>query len=109
MALIVATLVAFLLLEPPWRWLLIAGGVAVEAGEAAAMLRYSRRRRPATGAEAMVGALGTVVAPCRPEGTARVGGELWQARCPDGVDAGARVRVRAVEGLTLVVEPAPDR
>ena len=108
MALLVATLVAFLVLEPPWRWLLIAGGVAIEAGEAFLTLRYGRRRRPVAGPEAMVGALGTVVSPCRPDGSVRVAGELWHARCAAGADAGARVRVLAVDGLTLLVEPAPD-
>ncbi len=69
-------------------------------------LRWSRRRRPAVGAEALVGAEAEVVEPCRPVGTVRVRGELWRARCERGAGAGERVRVRAVEGLELVVEPA---
>jgi membrane protein implicated in regulation of membrane protease activity len=33
-----------------------------------------------------------------------VRGELWRARSETPLHAGERVRVRAVEGLTLVVE-----
>ena len=36
----------------------------------------------------------------------KIGGEIWQARCDGGCDAGTKVVVRAIEGLTLVVDPA---
>ncbi len=55
------------------------------------------------GVEALLGAVAEVVEPCNPDGWVRVGGELWRARCEAGAEAGARVRVRAVDGLTLVV------
>jgi membrane protein implicated in regulation of membrane protease activity len=32
-----------------------------------------------------------------------VHGELWEARCDDGADAGETVHVDAVDGLALVV------
>jgi membrane protein implicated in regulation of membrane protease activity len=36
----------------------------------------------------------------------RIDGELWNARCEDGeARVGESVRVRRVDGLTLVVEP----
>jgi len=35
----------------------------------------------------------------------RLVGELWQARCVPGADVGDEVIVRALDGLTLVVEP----
>jgi membrane protein implicated in regulation of membrane protease activity len=67
----------------------------------------------------LVGAEGTVVTPCAPSGTIRIGFELWDARCASGhsLAAGERVVVRAVEGKTLVVdcwrilagEPGPER
>ena len=50
-----------------------------------------------------MGAAAEVVEPCFPDGWVRVGGELWRARCEAGADVGARVRVRAVDGLTLLV------
>jgi membrane protein implicated in regulation of membrane protease activity len=34
----------------------------------------------------------------------RIGGELWEARCADGADAGETVRVVGLSGLTLLVE-----
>jgi membrane protein implicated in regulation of membrane protease activity len=43
-----------------------------------------------------------------PEGYVRIGAELWRAELAPGcaaVEAGASVRVLAVRGLTLVVEP----
>jgi membrane protein implicated in regulation of membrane protease activity len=44
---------------------------------------------------------------CRPVGQVFVAGELWEARCEDGADAGTQVRVLAVNGLTLDVRPEP--
>jgi membrane protein implicated in regulation of membrane protease activity len=32
-------------------------------------------------------------------------GELWEARCAEGADVGERVRIEALDGLTLVVTP----
>jgi membrane-bound serine protease (ClpP class) len=83
---------------------LIVGGAAVEVAESVFWIRFSRRRRAVTGAEALVGARAVVVAPCRPDGQVRVHGELWRARCGRGAAAGETVTVRAVEGLTLVVD-----
>ncbi len=42
-----------------------------------------------------------------PEGFVHVGSELWRARSTNGsrIEAGAPVRVREVQGLTLLVEP----
>ena len=40
---------------------------------------------------------------CRPTGRVRVHGEAWRANCAEGVDAGERVVVRGVSGLTLEV------
>jgi len=36
----------------------------------------------------------------------KVNGEIWSARCHGGCDAGTSVVVRAIDGLTLEVEPA---
>ena len=96
----------FLILPEPWNVILglisFAGGL-VEVGY---WQRRMRRRSPATGVDTLVGRTGTVTESCRPRGQVRVGGELWQARCDAGADPGAAVRVTAVDGLTLVVEPA---
>jgi membrane protein implicated in regulation of membrane protease activity len=104
MALTVAIVLAFF---APWPWNLIAVvvGVGVEAVELVWGLRLARRWRPQTGAEAMVGRLAEVVAPCHPTGQVRVLGELWEARCAEGADVGQSVRIDGLDGLTLVVTP----
>jgi membrane protein implicated in regulation of membrane protease activity len=104
MALTVAIILAFF---APWPWNLIAvaSGLGVEAVELTWGLRLARRWRPQTGAEAMIGRLAEVVAPCHPTGQVRVQGELWEARCAEGADVGQSVRIEALDGLTLVVTP----
>jgi len=89
----------------PWGLPLIAAAAAVEVGESLFWIWFSKRKRAAVGAEALVGRTARVVRPCRPEGYVRLDGELWQARCADGADRGEDVRITALEGLTLVVEP----
>jgi len=88
----------------PWGIPLVAAGAAVEVGESLFWIWLSKRKRATVGAEALVGRTATVVRPCRPLGYVRLDGELWQARCADGADKGAEVRVTALEGLTLLVE-----
>jgi membrane-bound serine protease (ClpP class) len=77
--------------------------MAIELGEAGFWIRLSRRRQPAIGAEALVGAEGVATSECRPQGQVRVRGERWQAVCADGADAGDAVVVEGVWGLTLQV------
>ena len=78
-------------------------GLTIELGEATFWVRLSRRARPRIGAEALLGADGVAVDECRPDGRVRVHGEIWRATCPEGVDAGERIVVTAVSGLTLQV------
>ena len=62
------------------------------------------------GAENLIGALGIVSADLDPEGWVRIGAERWRARVSREhapVPAGSTVRVTAVDGLLLRVEPAP--
>src|SRR5690348_13672052 len=99
MALVVAVICAVLFLEPPWSFAAVIGGAAIEVGEAAFWIRFSKRRRPRVGAETLIGKLAVVVVACRPEGQVKLDGELWQARCEVGADPGVRVRVRALDGL----------
>ncbi|HEX5376083.1 MAG TPA: NfeD family protein [Solirubrobacterales bacterium] len=63
-----------------------------------------------TGSEELVGSLAEARTALDPEGQVWIEGALWRARLDDGdgpVRLGDRVRVDAVEGLTLVVRPAP--
>jgi membrane-bound serine protease (ClpP class) len=108
MLLVLAILAAIFLLPSPWSYIAVIAAAGVEAAEVAVFIRYSRRRRAATGAEALPGAIGTVVEPCRPLGQVRVFGELWQARCDEGADPGETVVVESLgPDLTLIVRRAP--
>jgi membrane-bound serine protease (ClpP class) len=72
-----------------------------------------------SGAEGLLGRTATVIEPLAPggeTGRVRVFGENWAARlsaksAASGVrlDVNSSVRVKAVEGLTLIVEPEPGR
>ena len=79
--------------------------MVIEIGEAGLWIRLSRRVRPATGVEALVGAEGVAASDCRPDGSVRVRGELWGAVCSEGVSAGEPIVVESVSGLTLRVRP----
>jgi membrane-bound serine protease (ClpP class) len=63
-----------------------------------------------TGSEELVGALAEARSTLEPDGQVWIEGALWRARLAGGigrVGLGDRVRVEAVEGLTLVVRPEP--
>jgi membrane-bound serine protease (ClpP class) len=94
-------------LPDPWRVILLGVALVVEVGEVFAWRRFLSRYRVQTGAEALVGRGAEVITACEPDGRVKLSGEIWNARCEIPVGAGERVRVTAVEGLTLVV--APDR
>lgn len=63
------------------------------------------RQRMTTGPEEMIGAVGTTYTELAPTGQVFVHGEYWQAEASARIPAGTRVRVAAIEGLTLKVEP----
>jgi membrane-bound serine protease (ClpP class) len=106
LALIFAIFLAVFVLPPGWGVAVILAGMTIEIGEAALWIRLSRRARPAIGGvEALIGADGVAATACRPEGQVRVRGELWQAVCPEGVDAGEPIVVEGMTGLTLRVRP----
>ena len=68
----------------------------------------SQRQRPVTGVEALVGATGTTLVALSPGqiGQIALHGEIWRARSAVSVPARDLVRVTAVDGLTVDVEPA---
>jgi membrane-bound serine protease (ClpP class) len=104
MALVVAILLAVLVLEEPWTWVVVLAGATFELVEATLAIRWSKRRTAVVGSEALIGQRALVATECRPIGQVRIVGELWQARCDPGADVGEEVIVRALDGLTLVVE-----
>jgi membrane-bound serine protease (ClpP class) len=77
---------------------------AVSAGVRAMM------KRPETGSAGMIGRVAVARSALGPEGQVQVDGEIWRAVSEGGViPAGEKVRVTAVDGLTLTVSRAGDR
>ena len=105
MFLILAVVLFFAL---PWPWSLIGSLIALVLflGELAFWHRRVRGLPRAVGRQRLIGAGGLVITACYPEGQARIQGTIWKARCDSGADAGDRVVVVAVDGLTLVVQRA---
>jgi membrane-bound serine protease (ClpP class) len=66
----------------------------------------ARRNKVETGVEGMIGQTGEALTPLAPEGKVFVRGEYWNAVALHPVAAGARVKVTAIDRLTLTVEPA---
>jgi membrane-bound serine protease (ClpP class) len=106
--LLIAGLAGLFLLPSPWNVVVVCVAALVEVAEVGFWLRFLRRYRVQTGAEAMVGEAGEVIEPfAGGAGRVRVRGEIWTARSDAALELGERVQVRAVDGLTLVVGPKP--
>ena len=105
MAFVIALVLGFLFLDGWLRYALIAGGALIEFAEIAVWLRW-RNVRATTGIETMIGMTGVALTDCIPEGQVKIKGQIWKARCPEGVEAGTNVRVDAIEGLRLDVSAA---
>ena len=96
------------------------GGALIALGVVSAVSFYfvtrkvldaHRDPRVRTGTEEMVGATAEARSSIDPEGRVWLGGTIWSARLADGaspVGLGDKVRVEAVDGLTLVVRPQPQ-
>jgi len=110
MILLGAILLAVLVVPSPWEAPVIAAGGVWEAAEAYFWIRWSQRRRARVGAETLLGATAEVASRLDPQGQVRVKGELWAARSSgaEAVEPGRSVRILALDGLTLVVEPSDD-
>lgn len=99
-------------LDPPW-WqvtLVVAGALLFLLPGLAAVTR-ARFSSPTIGRDSMIGEEGTATETFDPEGIVTVRGAPWRARATRVADitAGDRVRVTAVRGLVLEVEPvSPD-
>jgi membrane-bound serine protease (ClpP class) len=104
MLLLGGILLAIFVLPSPWGIVAVVAGGAIDIAESLVLLRWSRRRRTVTGAEALIGQTAVVATPCRPLGQVRIAGELWAARSEFGADPGDEVVVRGLDGLTLLVD-----
>ncbi len=89
--------------------LITALAVSVPLGVITAFLMSialrARRNKVATGVQGLIGEIGVTRSRLVPQGKVFVRGELWDAISPVEVAEGDRIVIRAVEGLTLRVEP----
>jgi membrane-bound serine protease (ClpP class) len=97
-----------------------AGGALLALGLLSAVTFYSvsrkvwaaqRDERVRAGAEQLVGSDAEARSSIDPTGRVWLEGTIWSARLADGaspIGAGDRVKVEAVDGLTLVVSPEPQ-
>jgi membrane protein implicated in regulation of membrane protease activity len=104
MIFVLAILLAIFVLRSPWNWIAVGAAAVWEIVQLTGAIWWSQRRRAKTGAEALAGAEARVVSRCAPFGKVAVRGEVWNARCEGGAEVGEPVRVRGLQGLTLLVE-----
>src|SRR2546423_8113604 len=97
MLLLGGILLAVFVVPWPWGIATVLGGGVLDIAESLVLLRWSRRRRAATGSEALVGTTGVVAN----RSQVRVAGELWHFTSADEIAPGEEVRIAAVDGMTL--------
>ena len=95
-------------LRPSWITLLAGiGGIVLAFVVGMPSMVRTRFATPTIGREWMIGELGEVVEAVDPDGVVSVGSARWRARTNRAtpVAAGEQVRVVAIDGVTLEVEP----
>lgn len=96
-------------LQISWSFLLpTVVTVGVLVGLTAWMAVRSGRRRPVTGAEAMIGSIGIAKTDVNPRGHIALHGEIWEAVSQAPIQRGEAAKVTAVDGLTLTVAPVHE-
>jgi membrane protein implicated in regulation of membrane protease activity len=101
---LLAVLLAIFVLDSPWNWIAVGAAAAWEILQISGAIWWSQLRRAQTGAEALTGREARVVDRCEPFGKVAIRGEVWNARCEGSAEVGELVRVRGLQGLTLLVE-----
>jgi membrane-bound serine protease (ClpP class) len=95
-------------MRPSWIALIVGiGGVMLTFIVGMPSMVRTRFATPTIGREWMIGEEGTVIDDVDPEGVVQVGEGRWRARTNRAtpVAAGETVRVAAIDGITLEVEP----
>ena len=94
---------------PAW---LFFGLIVLWVGKDVVLYPFVRKAyEPQESGNPMIGALGVAEDRLAPSGYVRIEGELWKAHVPESniaIDQGETVRVRAVDGLTLIVEHSTE-
>jgi membrane-bound serine protease (ClpP class) len=106
------------LVDAPIPELRVHTSIAVAAGLGFGIISFglawlalrARRNKVLLGPQALIGRLAIARTPLTPNGQVEVRGELWQAHLQSTtpLPAGTPVLVKAVEDLTLLVEPAAE-
>jgi len=107
---------ALILVDSPWPEARIRLSTALSvtlplAAVIIILMRFAlaaQRRKVVTGEAGMIDAVGVAQTDLDPEGKVMVRGEVWDARAQGKILKGTRVRVRGLDGLTLLVETKPD-
>jgi len=107
---------ALMLIDSPEEYLRIpVSTIVLVVGTTAGLFLFvvgaavrSVGRRPVSGREGMLGAMGTVRGRIDPTGTVFVHGTLWSARSASPVEVGETVRVLGIEGMQLTVEKVTE-
>ncbi len=97
-----------LTMRPSWITLLVGiGGIALTFIAGMPSMVRTRFATPTIGRENLVGATGIAVGDINPVGIVMVDGAKWQARTNRAtpLSANAEIRVAAIDGITLQVEP----
>jgi len=95
-------------LRPSWITLIAGiGGILLTFVVGMPSMVRTRFATPTVGREWMIGEMGTALAEISPDGVAEVAGGRWRARTNRAtpLKPGDRLRVVAIDGVTLEVEP----
>jgi membrane-bound ClpP family serine protease len=103
---VLAVLLAIFVLPRPWGVVAMVVAGVIEVAESGALVWWTRRRKARVGIETLVGRTAVAMSEVASSGQVRIDGEIWGARSDASVARGEEVVVTAVDGLTLVVEPA---
>lgn len=87
----------------------IVAMVAITMSFLAWLVVRLHRTRPRTGIQGLMQEVGTAQTDLDPDGQIFVHGEIWRAVAPHHISKGERVRILAVDGLTLRVESFEEK
>lgn len=90
----------------PIAWIITILAIIIFVITVAIAIFFLRARRKTLlhGAETLIGLEGTTLNTIEDTGQALINGEIWQVRSAKSIQAQQRIKVIAVEGITLLVE-----
>lgn len=105
---LIAILLAIFWLPEPWGLVAIVVAGCIDILEVIVFRIWSQRKKARVGVQMLVGRTAVALGAIAPRGQVRVDGEIWEARSDSPVARGEDVVVSGVDGLTLLVAPAPE-